>query len=133
MAEKHAYWNPVPCQYDKCSSKINNEAVKMCIDYNLAINSSSNKSPLMLICIECADVLYKGRSRDTLIDMLLPMENISYNCENKSCRSPISQKMAIASCFSIECANYNCSKPVRYCNNCNQQKHGKKFFLKLRF
>ena len=99
LADKHAYWTPVSCQYDKCNSKINNEAVKMCIDYNLAINSSTIKGPVMLICIECADVLYKNRPRDTLIDMLLPMECISYNCENKACRSPISQKMAICTCF----------------------------------
>lgn len=128
LAEKHSYWQPVACQYDKCSSKISNEAVKMCIDYSIAIGGSV-KAPqmgnwFMLVCIECADVLYKGKPRDTLIDLLLPMESISYNCENKACRSPISQKMAVATCFSIECANYNMSKPMRYCAMCNQQKHG---------
>lgn len=124
LAEKHVSWTPVPCQYEKCASKISNEAVKMCIDYSLAISGSTIKSPYLLICIECADVLYKGRSRDTLIDILLPMENISYNCENKSCRSAITSRMAISTCFSIECANYNCSKPIRYCALCDQQKHG---------
>lgn len=102
----------------------------MCIDYSLAIGGSVKAPTLignwfMLVCIECADVLYKGKPRDTLIDLLLPMESISYNCENKACRSPISQKMAVATCFSIECANYNMSKPMRYCQMCNQQKHGK--------
>jgi hypothetical protein len=77
----------------------------------------------MLICIDCADQIYRGRSRDTLVDILLPMEGISYLCENKSCKSSLSQRVATCTCFSIECANYNCSKPVRYCTKCDQSMH----------
>lgn len=94
----------------------------MCIDHTLA-TSSGDRAPPMLICIDCADQIYRGRSRDTLVDILLPMEGVSFLCENKSCKSSHSQRVATCTCFSIECANYNCSKPVRYCTKCDQSMH----------
>lgn len=124
LLEKHVSWTPLLCQYENCQNNLSNEAVKMCIDHTIVIGSAERPPPL-LICIECTDQIYRGKSRDTLLNILLPMEEISYNCENKSCKTPLSQKIAIATCFSIECTNYNCNKPVRYCSQCNEEKHSK--------
>nr|AYV89233.1 unc-79-like protein [Tetranychus evansi] len=122
LSEKHVIWSPLSCQHENCASSLSNEAVKMCIDHTIAIGSG-DRAPPMLICIECADQIYKGRSRSTLVDILLPMEEISYTCVNKACKSSIAQKIAVATCFSPECVNYNCNKPVRYCSLCDSSKH----------
>lgn len=124
LQEKHVVWTPLTCQNDNCpNSSLSNEAVKMTNDLSLAITSSCEKPPPLLICIECADQVYRGRNRDTLYDILLPMETIPFNCESKSCKSNGAAKMAVATCFSIECANYNVNKPVRYCKPCHVEKH----------
>ena len=125
LSEKHVSWTPLNCQYENCQNNLSNEAVKMCIDHTIVIGSTERPTPL-LICIECTDLLYRGKSRDTLLNILLPMEEISYNCENKTCKSPLSQKTAVATCFAIECTNYNCNKPIRYCHQCNEDKHSNK-------
>jgi len=122
LSEKHAVWTPLSCQHENCASSLSNEAVKMCMDHTIAIGSG-DKPPPMLICIECADQIYKGKSRSTLVDILLPMEEISYTCINKSCKSSAAQKVAMSTCFSTECVNYNCNKPIRYCSLCDQTKH----------
>ena len=122
LSEKHVSWTPLLCQYEKCTSTLNNEAVKLCLNNTFSIGSTERPPPL-LICIECADQLYRSRSRETLMDILLPMEEIPYNCENKTCKSSSTQKIAVATCFSIECANYHCNKPVRYCQACHQEVH----------
>ncbi|RWS30132.1 protein unc-79-like protein [Leptotrombidium deliense] len=122
LSEKHAMWSPLQCQHENCASSLSNEALKMCIDHTLAIGSG-DRAPPLLICIECADQIYKGRSRETLVDILLPVDEISYTCENKACKSPLAQKIAVATCFAIECANYNSNKPVRYCQQCDETKH----------
>ncbi|KAI1290734.1 Protein unc-79 -like protein [Halotydeus destructor] len=123
LTEKHVPWQPLQCQHENCaSSALSNEAVKLCIDHTLAIGSA-DKPPPMLICLDCADVIYRSKSRDTLMDILLPMEEISYTCENKTCKSAIAQKVAMVTCFSAECTNYNCNKPIRYCAKCHESKH----------
>lgn len=122
LAEKHAAWTPLTCQNDTCSQTIH-EAVKLCIDHTIITGSNTEKAPPMLLCIECVDLLYDNRSRDTLFDILLPMEEIPYNCENKACKSPPTQKMAVATCFSAECTVFNCNKPIRYCAKCHEEKH----------
>ena len=123
LAEKHTAWTPLQCQHENCASTaLSNEAVKMCIDHTLAIGSG-DRPPPMLICLDCTDQIYRGKPRDTLVDVLLPMEEISYTCENKTCKSPLAQRVAVTTCFSTECSNYNCNKPVRYCNSCHEAKH----------
>ncbi|RWS14223.1 protein unc-79-like protein [Dinothrombium tinctorium] len=129
LSEKHSIWQPLSCQHENCASSLSNEAVKMCIDQTIAIGSG-DRAPPMLICIDCADQIYKGKTRETLVDILLPMDEISYTCENKACKSPLAQKIAVATCFSIECANFNCNKPVRYCQQCDESKHSSEEGLK---
>lgn len=55
------------------------------------------------------------------IDLLLPMDKVSKLCENKKCKS--TDRTAIGTCFDIECANYNCKKPIRYCRQCFVSTH----------
>lgn len=39
----------------------------------------------------------------------------------QNCRS--TEKNAIATCFSMECASYNINRPIRYCSQCNNIRH----------
>ena len=112
LSEKHTSWAPQTCQYEKCSNSLSNEAVKMCIDHKMALGSSGDRAPPILICIDCADQIYRGRVRDTLVDILLPIENVAYTCENKACKSPMAQRVAYVTCFSIECCMFNVNKPT---------------------
>ena len=40
----------------------------------------------------------------------------------QSCRST-RMNTAVATCFSIECASFNGNRPIRYCSNCNVDRH----------
>lgn len=123
LQQKHVSWIPLTCQHENCSSSaLTNEGVKMCLDHNLAIGSG-DRPPPMLICIDCADGLYRGRDRNTVMDILLPVEEIAYTCESKTCKSPMAAKVSLFTCFSSECTNYNANKPVRYCKTCHDTKH----------
>jgi len=132
---KHTSWQPTKCQNKNCSFTTlgDDEAVKMCLDFKISITLSGLPPP-MLVCLDCVDSIYKeqlassclGANNGSLqaiddysnkfIDVLLPMERISKLCENKKCKSI--DKNAIGTCFDIECANYNCKKPIRYCKTC---------------
>lgn len=39
----------------------------------------------------------------------------------QNCRS--TEKNAIATCYSMECASYNSNRPIRYCSQCNNIRH----------
>lgn len=39
----------------------------------------------------------------------------------QNCRS--TEKNAVATCFSMECASYNINRPIRYCSQCNNIRH----------
>lgn len=39
----------------------------------------------------------------------------------QNCRS--TEKNAMATCFSLECASYNSNRPIRYCSQCNNIRH----------
>jgi hypothetical protein len=126
LVEKHAIWTPLKCQNENCSNKqIDecNEAVKMCMDHTIAISSTGDKPPPLLLCIDCTEVVYRGRSRETLFDILLPLAKIPYTCDNTDCKSTGNNKTAVVTCFSIECANYHHHEPVRYCKSCHESKH----------
>ena len=126
LLEKHAIWTPLKCQNENCSNKqIDecNDAVKMCMNHTIAISSTGDKPPPLLLCIDCTEVIYKGRSRETLFDILLPLAKVPYTCVNIDCKSTGSNKTAVATCFSIECANYHKHEPVRYCKACHEAKH----------
>ena len=118
LQEKHALWKGSNCQSDGCTNK----AVKVCMDHKLA--TISGDPPPMLVCADCSRMMYEGKSRETLSDILLPMEEISYACENRSCKSPMLSKTAIVTCYTEQCTNWNAKKPVRYCAECNRVKHG---------
>lgn len=42
----------------------------------------------------------------------------------QNCRS--TEKSAVAICFSTECASYNGNHPIRYCEQCNQNRHNQR-------
>lgn len=141
---KHVCWQPTKCQNKHCNfTRLgDDDAVKMCLDFKISITLSGLPPP-MLVCLDCVDSIYKqqisanrntsaeGISEDTIynmddysskfIDILLPMDRISKSCESKKCMS--SERTAIGTCFDIECANYNCKKPIRYCKTCFDQTH----------
>ncbi|XP_053376174.1 protein unc-79 homolog isoform X2 [Mercenaria mercenaria] len=120
---KYSAWPPVLCQREDCVNSGKCQAVKMCLNPSLAIQSR-DKPPPLYICSDCAEVLKKEHS-DYMMDILLPMSHVSQKCENKSCKS-IRTNTAISTCFSIECASVNGNRPIRYCNNCNRERHGNK-------
>ncbi|XP_074599916.1 UNC-79 domain-containing protein isoform X2 [Brevipalpus obovatus] len=122
LSEKHMSWSPLACQHENCASSMSKEAVKMCLDHTIAI-SSGDRPPPLLVCIECADQIHKTQGHPTLVDILLPLEDISYTCVNQSCKASIAQKIAVSTCFSGECVSFNCNRPVRYCALCDQLKH----------
>lgn len=123
LAEKHTPWNPLPCAYEDCSNDISNEAVRMVLDHKVAIGNNWDRIPPLLVCLECADKIYKGKSRETVVDILSPMDTIPFVCESKTCKSPQNQKVPFATCFSSECAMLNMNKPARLCKSCHQERH----------
>ena len=135
LNEKHSVWTSLPCQREDCANTISAEAVKMTVDLSIALTIKGEKAPQqqqspppppppLLLCIDCADLMYRsGRSRDTLYDLLLPLDPIPYECDSKKCTSQGSAKMAVVTCFSTECTNYNVNKPVRYCKACHEARH----------
>ncbi|KAG9510802.1 Protein unc-79-like protein [Fragariocoptes setiger] len=143
IKSKHVNWTPSKCQNKNCNVTITDiEAVKMCLDFSISINMCDHPPP-MLVCLDCAGRIQISQSKDLFqhpkraqnlaansdllpsankfIDLLLPMEQISDTCESKICKS--SDKSAVGTCFDIECANYNCKKPIRYCRECLELHH----------
>ncbi|XP_041355146.1 protein unc-79 homolog isoform X3 [Gigantopelta aegis] len=113
-------WPPVLCQRKDCVNSNNCQAVKMCVNPALAIQSGNTPPPLY-ICGDCAEVLRREHS-DYMVDLLLPMTHVSTICENKNCRSE--NNIAECTCFSIECASFNGNRPIRYCRSCHEFRHG---------
>ena len=125
---KHVQWVPTRCQNKSCSltnsTLGDDEAVKMCLDFKMSITLGGLPPPL-LVCLDCVDTIYK-QQRDGVehlddygnkfVDLLLPMERVSKLCENKRCKSM--DRVAIGTCFDIECANYSSKRPIRYCKTC---------------
>uniref|UniRef100_T1JB25 Protein unc-79 homolog n=1 Tax=Strigamia maritima TaxID=126957 RepID=T1JB25_STRMM len=111
---------PFVCQRENCLSPVNNEAVKMCWDHSIAIGSGENPPPLY-ICYDCSEQILRECPSANISDVLLPLQQVSATCENKSCRS--SDKAAVTTCFSVDCANYNGHRPIRYCSQCHSIRH----------
>ncbi|XP_046579791.1 LOW QUALITY PROTEIN: protein unc-79 homolog [Haliotis rubra] len=116
---KYCAWPPVLCQRKDCVNSKNCQAVKMCINPALAIQSGNTPPPLY-ICSDCAEVLRREHS-EYMVDLLLPMTHVSTICENKNCRSEVN--LAVCTCFSIECASFNGNRPIRYCRACHEFRH----------
>ncbi|GFR86925.1 Unc-79-like protein, partial [Elysia marginata] len=117
---KYCAWPAVLCQRKVCINEGSCQAVKMCINPALAIHSGDTPPPLY-ICSDCVQALRKEHG-DYMVDLVMPMSHVSSVCENKNCKSP--QNIAVSTCFSIECASYNNNRPIRYCEVCNERRHG---------
>ncbi|CAL1284324.1 unnamed protein product [Larinioides sclopetarius] len=111
----HTGWKPRCCQREGCSSTSSNEAVKMCFEHSVAIASGEHPPPLYM-CEECAAEVERDHGSENLVDVLLPMDKVSATCEVPDCKA--TDKSAVATCFSIECAKRNSHRPIRYCAEC---------------
>lgn len=109
------------CQRDKCPNTGNAGAVKVCYDHCVSIRYAT-ESPLPLyLCVECGNEIHRDNPDVTYKDLLHPMQQVSMICENKNCRSI--DKSAFSICFSNECTSYNGNHAIRYCEQCNGNRH----------
>ncbi|XP_066259891.1 protein unc-79 homolog [Euwallacea similis] len=109
------------CQRKGCPNSGNAEAAKVCYNHSVAIEESVEIPPPLYLCIECANVVHRKHPTQSFFDVLHPMQQVSMVCENKNCRS--TDKSAISICFSTECASYNGNHPIRYCEQCHNNRH----------
>nr|XP_023011875.1 protein unc-79 homolog isoform X2 [Leptinotarsa decemlineata] len=112
---------PFVCQRDSCPNTGNAEAAKVCYDHSISITFASDTPPPLYLCIECANEIHREHPNQMFFDILHPMQQVSMVCENKNCRS--TDKAAISICFSTECASYNGNHPIRYCEQCHNNRH----------
>ncbi|KAK9889170.1 hypothetical protein WA026_004451 [Henosepilachna vigintioctopunctata] len=112
---------PFVCQRDMCPNAGNAEAAKVCYDHCIAITFATDSPPPLYLCIECANDIHREHPNQMFFDILHPMQQVSMVCENKNCRSI--DKSAISICFSTECASYNGNHPIRYCEQCHNNRH----------
>ncbi|XP_052267084.1 protein unc-79 homolog [Dreissena polymorpha] len=118
---KYSAWPPVLCQRESCVNLGKCQAVMMCLNPALAIQSR-DKPPPLYICSDCYEDLKKDHAH-YMIDILLPMSHVASKCENKNCKS-MRLNTAVSTCFSIDCASLNGNRPIRYCAACNHEVHG---------
>ncbi|CAG9855370.1 unnamed protein product [Phyllotreta striolata] len=118
---KFADPTPFVCQRDMCPNTGNAEAAKVCYDHCISITFASDTPPPLYLCIECANEIHREHPNQMFFDILHPMQQVSMVCENKNCRS--TDKSAISICFSTECASYNGNHPIRYCEQCHNNRH----------
>ncbi|KAG7162816.1 unc-79-like 2 [Homarus americanus] len=114
-------WKPLLCQIEECDGDGTNEAVKVCLDHAVCLGACPDSPPPLYICMDCVEDIKREHCTIDFFDILMPMAQVSATCENKNCRS--TEKNAIATCFSMECASYNGNKPIRYCSQCNNIRH----------
>ncbi|KAF5283433.1 hypothetical protein FQA39_LY04809 [Lamprigera yunnana] len=115
---------PFVCQRDLCPNAGNAEAAKVCYDHCISITFASDKPLPLYLCIECANEIHREHPNQLFFDILHPMQQVSMVCENKNCRS--TDKSAVSMCFSSECASYNGNRPIRYCQQCHNNRHNNK-------
>ncbi|XP_044257463.1 protein unc-79 homolog isoform X1 [Tribolium madens] len=118
---KFADPTPFVCKRDMCPNAGNAEAAKVCYDHCISITFASDTPPPLYLCIECANEIHREHPNQMFFDILHPMQQVSMVCENKNCRS--TDKSAISICFSTECASYNGNHPIRYCEQCHNNRH----------
>ncbi|XP_068237998.1 protein unc-79 homolog isoform X5 [Palaemon carinicauda] len=114
-------WKPLMCQIEECDGDGTSEAVKVCFDHAVCLGACPDNPPPLYLCLDCAEDIRRQHSTIEFFDILMPMTQVSATCENKNCRS--SEKNAIATCYSMECASYNSNRPIRYCSQCNNIRH----------
>ncbi|KAJ8981492.1 hypothetical protein NQ317_007018 [Molorchus minor] len=113
---KFAEPTPFVCQRDMCPNAGNAEAAKVCYDHCISITFASDTPPPLYLCIECANDIHREHPNQQFFDILHPMQQVSMNCRS-------SDKSAISICFSTECASYNGNHPIRYCDQCHNNRH----------
>uniref|UniRef100_A0A0P4WEN1 Protein unc-79 homolog n=3 Tax=Scylla olivacea TaxID=85551 RepID=A0A0P4WEN1_SCYOL len=118
---KFSGWKPLLCQIEECDGDGTSEAVKVCLDHAVCLSACPDNPPPLYLCIDCAEDIKREHNTVEFFDILMPMAQVSATCENKNCRS--TEKNAIATCFSMECASYNINRPIRYCSQCNNIRH----------
>ncbi|KAK3873352.1 hypothetical protein Pcinc_021639 [Petrolisthes cinctipes] len=118
---KFSGWKAMPCQIEECDGEGGNEAAKVCMDHAVCLGASPDNPPPLYLCLYCVDDIRREHSTVEFFDILMPMAQVSATCENKNCRS--TEKNAMATCFSLECASYNSNRPIRYCSQCNNIRH----------
>ncbi|XP_066975472.1 protein unc-79 homolog isoform X11 [Macrobrachium rosenbergii] len=118
---KFSGWKPLMCQIEECDGDGTSEAVKVCFDHAVCLGACPDNPPPLYLCLDCAEDIRRQHSTVEFFDILMPMTQVSATCENKNCRS--SEKNAIATCYSMECASYNSNRPIRYCSQCNNIRH----------
>ncbi|XP_047487267.1 protein unc-79 homolog [Penaeus chinensis] len=118
---KFSGWKPLLCQIEECDGDGTSEAVKVCFDHAVCLGACPENPPPLFLCIDCAEEIRREHSTVEFFDILMPMAQVSATCENKNCRS--TEKNAIATCYSMECASYNSNRPIRYCSQCNNIRH----------
>lgn len=126
-------WKTVACQRENCLGGEYNESIQMCFDPSIAIGTGDHPPPLY-VCQSCSEQIRLTECESChLVDILLPVQMVSLTCENKNCKS--SEKVAVCTCFSMECASYNSNRPIRYCLQCHNfrhnNQHGKKHIVHL--
>lgn len=118
---KFSGWKPLLCQIEECDGDGTSEAVKVCLDHAVCLSACPDNPPPLYLCIDCAEDIKREHNTVEFFDILMPMAQVSATCENKNCRS--TEKNAVATCFSMECASYNINRPIRYCSQCNNIRH----------
>ncbi|XP_042883659.1 protein unc-79 homolog isoform X4 [Penaeus japonicus] len=114
-------WKPLLCQIEECDGDGTSEAVKVCFDHAVCLGACPENPPPLFLCLDCAEEIRREHNTVEFFDILMPMAQVSATCENKNCRS--TEKNAIATCYSMECASYNSNRPIRYCSQCNNIRH----------
>ncbi|XP_028968019.1 protein unc-79 homolog [Galendromus occidentalis] len=117
-------WKAQQCQMENCigAATGNNQAIKICLDHSVSI-SSGERPPPLYVCQACSDLIQgeHANANSFLQPCLLPLNEISLQCENKTCASK--DKTATSTCFSTECASTNGNRPTRLCGLCTHLKH----------
>ncbi|XP_022658130.1 protein unc-79 homolog isoform X4 [Varroa destructor] len=117
-------WKAQQCQMENCigAATGNNQAIKICLDHSVSISSGERPPPLH-VCQACSDQIRgeHANANSFLQPCLLPLNEISLQCENKNCVSK--DKTATSTCFSTECASQNGNRPQRLCGPCTHIRH----------
>lgn len=53
---------------------------------------------------------------NSFVEVLMCHRTDLQNCKSED-------NLAVCTCFSIECASYNGNRPIRYCEDCDRQRH----------
>ncbi|KAJ8951433.1 hypothetical protein NQ318_006862 [Aromia moschata] len=94
---------------------------KVCYDHCISITFANDTPPPLYLCIECANEIHREHPNQQFFDILHPHAAGLYGLQERTCRS--NDKSAISICFSTECASYNGNHPIRYCEQCDNNRH----------